>query len=439
MTAAVIRCQGLCIAFVTLHDAKRRTSHLNQLVGFAAVYVPQMAHMHMLYKIARVLRFTQVAALLLVVVMGIALYAVLMQYKAAVRWVDHTHEVLDQIDQVRTGALRAGTWLRSYGMYPSEAMLPRIKASAASAMQAALELRTLTADDPVQSVRVQVLTKALDEVLSIYLVSADIAQQHGPAVLREMTIAQVRLDITAELRSVLDQMEATERNLLQTRRAVEQQHLAMTEKLLLAIGGAFVATVLWTMRYSGQLIRLGQQEVRQLRGEALLDPLTGLLNRRGLHKQLANMGMGSAGVATAAVLVFDLNDFKLVNDRHSHAAGDQVLRTIAQRLQEQCRSGDAVARVGGDEFVAVLSSVASRQEAVVVAQRICSHMQCPIQLTEDINVCVSVAVGVAMLHEDGEDMDVLLHAADKRMYMAKGAVKTQGRAVAEAADEPALG
>ena len=321
----------------------------------------------MLYKIARILRFTQIAALLLVTGLGIALYAVLMQYKEAGRWVDHTHEVLDEIEQVRTGALRAGTWLRSYGMYPSTAMLPRIKTSAASATQAAVRLQALTADKPEQGARAKVVTKELDEVLTIYLVSADIAQQQGPSALREMTIAQVRHDITAGLRTVLEQMEATERDFLKTRRAVEQQRLAMTEHLLLAIGGTFVAAMLWTMRYSGQLVRLGQQEFGHLQNAALLDPLTGLLNRRGLEKQLAKMDAQSAGGADAAVLAFDLDNFKPVNDRYSHAAGDQVLKTIAQRLQQQCRSGDAIARVGGDEFVAVLSCVASRQEAYAIA------------------------------------------------------------------------
>jgi CHASE3 domain sensor protein len=90
----------------------------------------------MLYKIARVLRFTQLATLLLVLGMDAALYAVLMHYKAAGRAVDHTHEVLDGIEQVRTGSLRAGTWLRGYGIFPSAEMLLRITKSPASATPA---------------------------------------------------------------------------------------------------------------------------------------------------------------------------------------------------------------------------------------------------------------------------------------------------------------
>lgn len=392
----------------------------------------------MLFKIARVLRFTQLAALLLVLGMGVALYAVLMQYKTASRAVEHTHEVLDEIEQVRTGALRAGTWLRSYGMYPSAQMLPRITKSAASATQAAARLQALTVDNAVQSARAKTVAKELDEVLSIYLVSADIAQQQGPSVLREMTIAQVRLDITASLRSVLEQMEGTERDLLITRRAVEAQRMAMTEKLLLAIGGAFVMAMLWTARYSGQLVRLGQQEVDQLKDAALLDPLTGLLNRRGLQRLLEKMGTRCPGEANTAVLVFDLDDFKLVSDRYSHNAGDQVLKAVTQRLQQQFRSGDAVARVGGDEFIAVLPCVASRQEAAAIAQRTCTRLRRPIQIDQNVEVCIGASVGIAMLHEDGDDMDALLHAADKRMYMAKGIRKAQVHAAAEAADETAL-
>jgi diguanylate cyclase (GGDEF)-like protein len=384
----------------------------------------------MLYTIARIQRLMQIAALVLVLGMGVVLYAVLMQYKAASHGVDQAQKVIDSIVQVRTDALRAGTWLRSYGMYPSAGMLPRIRTSAGSATQAAARLLALSADSPEQGERAQVVQKELDEVLGIYLTSADIAQQLGPGALREMTIAQVRLDITAGLRAALDQMEAAERQRLETRRSVEQQRMALTETLLFAVGGLFVVAMLWMMRYSGQLVRLGQQEANQLRNAALLDPLTGLLNRRGLAAQLAKMDTRAADAANAAVLAFDLDGFKPVNDRYSHAAGDQVLKTMAQRLQQQLRNGDAIARIGGDEFVAVLPCVASHQEAVAIAQRVCTCLSFPIRLAEGAEVRVGASVGVATLHEDGKDMEGLLQAADKRMYVAKAALKRRDAAVA---------
>ncbi|WP_084150812.1 GGDEF domain-containing protein [Azohydromonas australica] len=351
---------------------------------------------------------------------------------------DHSHEVLGEIEQVRIGALRAATWLRGYGMYPSAEMLLRIKTSAASATRAAVRLQALTVDNPEQNARAKVMLAELDKVLSIYAASADIARQQGPAVLWEMTIAQLWHDIGAELRETLEQLEETEQGLLATRHAVEQQRLDMTERLVALSGVAFIAAMLWTMHYSGQLVRLGQQEVEQLHDAALLDPLTGLLNRRGLQEQLAKMNMQSAVVANVAVLAFDLDNFKPVNDRYSHAAGDLVLKAIAQRLQQQLRSGDAIARVGGDEFVAVLPSVASRQEAVAIAQRICLRLGHPIPLAENSGVCIGASVGVAMLHQDGKDIDTLLHAADKRMYMAKGAGKGQVEAGAVAPADASL-
>jgi diguanylate cyclase (GGDEF)-like protein len=240
----------------------------------------------------------------------------------------------------------------------------------------------------------------------------------------------VRLDITAGLRAALDQMEAAERQRLETRRSVEQQRMALTETLLFAVGGLFVVAMLWMMRYSGQLVRLGQQEANHLRNAALLDPLTGMLNRRGLAAQLAKMDTRAADAANAAVLAFDLDGFKPVNDRYSHAAGDQVLKTMAQRLQQQLRNGDAIARIGGDEFVAVLPCVASHQEAVAIAQRVCTCLSFPIRLAEGAEVRVGASVGVATLHEDGNDMEGLLQAADKRMYVAKAALKRRDAAVA---------
>jgi diguanylate cyclase (GGDEF)-like protein len=141
------------------------------------------------------------------------------------------------------------------------------------------------------------------------------------------------------------------------------------------------------------------------------------------------MDTGAADAANAAVLAFDLDGFKPVNDRYSHAAGDQVLRTIAQRLQQQLGNGAAIARIGGDEFVAVLPCVTSHQEAVAIAQRVCTCLSFPIRLAEDVEVRVGASVGVATLHEDGKDMEGLLQAADKRMYVAKDVLKCRAAAV----------
>jgi diguanylate cyclase (GGDEF)-like protein len=380
----------------------------------------------MLHRITRILRLTQFIALLLVLGMGGVLYGFFVEFEKASRWVEHTHELIDEIEQVRLNALRAGTWLRSYGVYPSTGYLERVRSSAARSVQAAHRVRELTLDSQPERARAQAVFAALSQVLDIYLASADIAQQLGPSALKEMTAAQVSRDITKELRVQLDELEDIERDLLKARSATEQQRLAGFKQVLALAGVLFTSAMLWSIRYSGQILRLSEKQVIQLQTNATRDPLTGLLNRRGLEEFLAGPTdeFSEDGGEHVAVLAFDLDDFKPVNDRHGHAAGDQVLMEVARRLQEQCRGDDAVARVGGDEFVVVLRRVVSRQEAISIAKRIRSRITQPISLAA-AEVRVDASIGISMLHEDESDVGALLKAADKHMYLAKRAGKGQ--------------
>jgi diguanylate cyclase (GGDEF)-like protein len=156
--------------------------------------------------------------------------------------------------------------------------------------------------------------------------------------------------------------------------------------------------------------------VRRLYAEASsaskTDPLTGLANRGGLDAALAVGGRWT-------VLLIDLDDFKPVNDKHGHAAGDEVLEAVALRLRRVVQSGDVVARIGGDEFV-----VAIRGDAVTgLPERIRTTIMAPIRLASGQTVRVGASVGVAT----GEDAEHVLEAADKAMYVIKAQKDSAGR------------
>jgi diguanylate cyclase (GGDEF)-like protein len=375
-----------------------------------------------LHHIARVLRLTQFIALMLVLGLGGTLYHFLVQFEKADERVAHTNEVLREIEKTRLNSLRAGTWLRNFGIYPSPRYLERVHSSAAEAMQSAQRLKALTADSPQENARARALEAALTEVLDIYLTSADIATQLGAASLKEMTVAQVTRDITALLRTQLDAFEAEQRALLRSQSETETQRLTRFKRLLIAAGVLFTVAMLWSMKYSGQLLRMNEEQVGKLHTHASRDPLTGLLNRRGLDDFLEQL-VGTSGLAKdVALLVFDLDDFKPVNDQHGHGAGDQVLTKVAQRLKRHCRGDDAIARVGGDEFVVVMPSVSTCDEATRIAWWIRMQLAQPVQL-EAATVCIDASIGVAMLHEKHADVAAALRAADARMYMAKKAGK----------------
>ncbi|MGO6729004.1 GGDEF domain-containing protein [Rhizobium ruizarguesonis] len=150
--------------------------------------------------------------------------------------------------------------------------------------------------------------------------------------------------------------------------------------------------------------------------DAITDPLTGLLNRRALFDQYGTRPMGT----TTAVIVFDIDHFKSVNDRFGHAVGDRVLNVFAGELSAHCRTGDTAARLGGEEFVLVLKEIMPGR-AELTAERIRRAFEArEIDIDDEVLTC-TVSVGVAPGRSKSLDFDAMLSAADKALYVAKRA------------------
>jgi len=148
--------------------------------------------------------------------------------------------------------------------------------------------------------------------------------------------------------------------------------------------------------------------------EAITDPLTGLLNRRAVFDQYGTRPMGT----TTAVIVFDIDHFKSVNDRYGHASGDRVLQVFADELSANCRPGDTAARLGGEEFALVLKEIMPRR-AELAAERIRRDFEArEIDIEGQVLKC-TVSVGVAPGRSKPLDFDAMLSAADKALYAAK--------------------
>jgi diguanylate cyclase (GGDEF)-like protein/PAS domain S-box-containing protein len=149
------------------------------------------------------------------------------------------------------------------------------------------------------------------------------------------------------------------------------------------------------------------------------DSLTGLANRGLLMERLRGALPQAIRNGTAvAVLFFDLNKFKHVNDVYGHAAGDLLLRAVADRLKSCTRQGEIVARIGGDEFVVVLENVGSEAQAVDVMRRLNDRLGQVYDLGGE-PYHPSASLGLALFPRDGDTPDALLKAADLNMYVAK--------------------
>jgi diguanylate cyclase (GGDEF)-like protein len=162
-----------------------------------------------------------------------------------------------------------------------------------------------------------------------------------------------------------------------------------------------------------------RQEAEQDYQLAITDPLTGLANRRLLLDHLDSaVARSSRTGGTVAVFYLDLDNFKTVNDRLGHAAGDQVLTEVASRLRHAVRPGDTPARVGGDEFAVVCDELHDPTEARSVAERILAAMQPPIAIA-DSPVIVTSSIGLATGSGGNTDATTLLATADAALYVAK--------------------
>ncbi|MFG2058182.1 GGDEF domain-containing protein [Micromonospora sp. NPDC048930] len=200
----------------------------------------------------------------------------------------------------------------------------------------------------------------------------------------------------------------------------------------ISAAGALVSA--WQLRRRAQRaeaeLALLQAELEAERHAASHDPLTGLPNRRAFFRLAAALLTDAAGQPLVAI-VLDLDGFKQVNDRYGHAAGDQVLVSVAQRLR--AFAGDnLVARLGGDEFAGLLATpTVDRRWIEHATRRLCEALAAPIPLGTR-TVQVTASVGLAPVHGPTQLTDALCRA-DAAMYQAKsvGAVRATRELMAE--------
>ena len=160
----------------------------------------------------------------------------------------------------------------------------------------------------------------------------------------------------------------------------------------------------------------------QLARHAAYDNLTGLPNRRVFADRLAQVTSRRGGEEVrGAVFFLDLDGFKAVNDGLGHAAGDQLLQVIAQRMQSTVRPEDTVARFGGDEFLVLVEGVQARADVERLAGRILAHLSMPVEL-DGRSVIVTGSVGITWVTAKARAVD-LLHQADTALYEVKAAGK----------------
>ena len=168
------------------------------------------------------------------------------------------------------------------------------------------------------------------------------------------------------------------------------------------------------------------ESLRRAQSEAMLDSLTGLKNRRGFERAVEELQRDPPGLAGSALLVADIDHFKVVNDTYGHLLGDKVIRAVAHVLRSSIKGRDVAARLGGEEFAVLLPQTTLKGAAAVAEQirgTVAQGRICRPDGNESIGqVTLSLGVAVAVA---GDSLEALLERADAAMYAAKRAGRNQ--------------
>lgn len=338
----------------------------------------------------------------------------------AVRSVEHTRQVIAYIDALRTYLLNLDTAVRKYAETQNSAALDPHLICRQSQCPSAERLIVLIGADAAQAARLAPLPALQSALETGFSALQQRAAAGGDARPLERELGGFDKSAIEQIHRILIETGREELSQLEARETVRIRDQNLTSALLGVAGLWTGLALLGLYRETIRLIRAGMRAEQTIRQLSLHDPLTGLANRRFLNENEKHLIAGARrSQIRMAVLAVDLDDFKAVNDRYGHAAGDEVLVTSANRMKQLLREADVIARFGGDEFVIVLGQVDDAAAAREVASRVVESLSQPIPLAGGGTARIGASVGIAMCCDTGETLNSLLKKADAALYAAK--------------------
>jgi diguanylate cyclase (GGDEF)-like protein len=182
---------------------------------------------------------------------------------------------------------------------------------------------------------------------------------------------------------------------------------------------ADLAMCVLTVATTSQRLRVLREQAALREYDSMHDPVTELPNRMLFHQRaLQLLAAARRRESLSAIMLLDLDRFKEVNDTLGHHQGDLLLHEVALRLDGSLRPGDVLARLGGDEFAVLAVDVASREDALLLAERLRDAVSAPVEVA-GVELEVEPSIGIAICPEHGDDSEDLLRHADVAMYTAK--------------------
>jgi diguanylate cyclase len=290
---------------------------------------------------------------------------------------------------------------RDTGPDPGTASAARALRTAVDAV-AGIGTRVVPTGDPKADVAIEQWDDLFSAVKATLRLTVDERSAESTEVQTRRTTGQIQVGVQ-ECVAALDQLHATLTNELGRRHQLELQVFNAQSALAQALA-----------ELAGT-----QAGEKRARHQALHDSLTSLPNRCFFLERLGQeLARAEAQHRALAVLYFDLDGFKQINDEHGHDAGDQLLRIVAARLLRAVRAEDMVSRLGGDEFGCLLAELPGREQVGRLAGKLLDVVSAPLKIGA-VGLTVSTSIGIAIWPDDGATADLLLKHADAAMYRAK--------------------
>ncbi|MGV8991806.1 MAG: diguanylate cyclase [Thiobacillus sp.] len=360
-----------------------------------------------------------VFALIITVLLAMLFY----QYQRSaesVRSVEHTRQVVGYIDALRTYLLNLDTAARKYTDSQNSTDLDPSLICRQSRCPSAEKLIALIGMDDAQVARLAPLPGLQAALETGFNALQQRAKSGTDVTPKERELAGFDKSAIDQIHRILIEAGREELNQLDKRETarIYEQNLSSA---LLGIAGLWTGLTLFGLyRETQRLIKAGIHAEDTIKQLSLRDPLTGLVNRRFLQENEKHLIAGAKRSQTKlAVLAVDLDDFKAVNDRYGHAAGDEVLLASAARMKVLLRESDVISRLGGDEFAIVMGQIDNAGVAHEVARRIVKSLSQPIPLAEGGTAHIGASVGIAMYSTASDTLNDLLKQADTALYAAK--------------------
>jgi diguanylate cyclase (GGDEF)-like protein len=365
-----------------------------------------------------------VLSLIGIALLAFAVYEIPRQLVENARAIARSERVIGTIEEIGRSALNAESTARAYVIASDAPTLDRYFSLLPQIDDQISAFRLLTQENRDQELRAVRLQEQINARFKFLTSVLRVREARGfEAAQRIATAGRGRASMNV-IRATLEGMR-TEEELAREALRTNEQHIR--QRLTIVVGAMVLIGFLiltWITQQTRRALRLRRNSEEHVRHLAFHDTLTGLPNSRLLHDRL------SQALATAkrhgeklAVLYLDLDGFKNVNDTHGHAAGDELLKQAAARLNNAVRSEDTVARMGGDEFVLLLRYLNVTEDATLVAGRVIKTLRAPFPIAGGVHV--SASIGVSFYSESCPTVDTLMSTADQALYEAKRSGKNR--------------